>query len=97
MTKDANCILLSSIQTKNSPKNVLKRISELVQGSQTEEQFMKFVKQVGDNDKTWRFWAQFIFTDCFCYFSLYLAVRSSNWHLCLASLKQMAPMFAAFD
>ena len=97
ITKDASCILLSSIQTKNSPKNVLKRISELVQDSQSEKEFMKFVKQMGDTDKTWRFWAQFIFTDCFCYFSLYLAVRSSNWHLRLASLKQMAPMFAAFD
>lgn len=38
-----------------------------------------------------------LFSDFFCYFSLYLAVRSSNWHLCLASLKQMAPMFAAFN
>ena len=75
---DASCIFLSSIQTKNSPKNVFKRISELVQDTQTEEQFMKFVKQMDDNDKTRRFWAQFIFTYCFCYFSLYSAVRSSN-------------------
>ena len=49
IAKDASCIFLSSIQTKNSPKNVLKRISELVQDTQTEEQFMKFVKQMGDN------------------------------------------------
>lgn len=61
ITKDASCILLSSIQMKKSPSNVLKRISELVQDSQTEEEFMKFVKQMGDADKTWRFWAQFIF------------------------------------
>ena len=40
------------------------------------------------------FWAQF--TDCFCYLSSYLAIRSSNWQLRVASLIRMAPMFAAF-
>ena len=97
ITKDAGCILLSSIQMKKSPKDVLKRIGELVEDSKIEEDFMKFVKIMGDTDKTWKFWAQFIFIDCFCYFGLYLAIRSSNWQLRVASLKLMAPMFAAFD
>lgn len=97
ITKDASCILLASIQTKKSLNNVLQHISELVEDSQTEEEFMKFIKQMSDNDKTWRFWAQLVFTDCFCYFGLYLAIRSSNWQLHVASLMQMAPMFAAFD
>ena len=78
ITTDANCILLTSIQMKNSPSNLLQRISELVEDSQTQEKFKKFVEQMSDNDKTWRFWAQFVFTDCFCYLSLYLAIRSSN-------------------
>ena len=97
ITTDANSILLASIQTKKSPNSVLQRISKLVEDSQTDEDFRKFIKQMSDNDKTWKFWAQFVFTDCFCYFGLYLAIRSSNWQLRVASLMQMAPMFAAFD
>ena len=58
---------------------------------------MRFVRQRSESDKTWRFGAQFVFTDCFSYFGLYLAVRSSNWQLRVSCLKLMAPMFAAFD
>ena len=97
ITKDITCILLTGIQTKNSPKNVMQRISELVKDCHSEEDFKKFVKRMGEHDKTWKFWAQFVFTDCFCYFALYLAIRSSDWELRIASLKLMAPMFAAFD
>ena len=98
ITTDVSCILLTGIQMKkSSPKHVLQRISELIQDSQTKEDFMKVVTRRSETDKTWRFWTQFVFTDCFCYFGLYLAVRSSNWQLRVASLEQMAPIFAAFD
>ena len=33
----------------------------------------------------------------YSYLALYLAIRGSNWKLCLSRLKQMAPLFAAFD
>jgi len=97
ITEDATCILLTGIQTKNTPKNMMERICELVKDSNSEEDCKRFVKRMSENDKTWKFWAQFVFTDCFCYFGLYLAIRSSNWELRIASLKLMAPMFAAFD
>jgi len=97
ITADTSCILLTGIQMSSSPKHVMQRISELIEDNQTNEEFMKFVTQRSETDKTWKFWTQFVFTDCFCYFGLYLAVRSSNWQLRVASLKQMAPMFTAFD
>ena len=40
---------------------------------------------------------QLVFTDCYSYLALYLAIRGGNWKLRLSSLKQMAPLFAAFD
>ena len=39
ITTDTSCILLTAIQMKNSPKHVTQRISELIQDSQTEEDF----------------------------------------------------------
>ena len=97
ITDDASCILLSSIQQKKPPQHAMKRICELVKDSHTDEAFRKFVEELCETDQTWKFWAQFVFRDYFCYFSLYLAVRSSNWRLRVASLKQMAPVFTAFD
>ena len=41
-----------SRQTTNQELNVLKRIIKLVQDNKTEEEFMKIVKQMGDDDQT---------------------------------------------
>ena len=51
---------------------------------------------MAEKDKVCRLWADFL-VNCHCYVTLYLTIRSSNWNLCLASLKRMAPSFAAFD
>ena len=92
ITGDASCILLTGIQMKNSPKHVLQRINQLIQDSQD---FMRFVRQRSDRQDI-EILGSICFTDCFSYFGLYLAVRSSNWQLRVSCLKLMAPMFAAY-
>jgi len=52
---------------------------------------------LAEKDKVCHLWADFVFVNCHCYVTLYLSIRSSNWNLRLASLKRMAPLFAAFD
>lgn len=51
----------------------------------------------GKKCETWRFWAQFVFQDCFAYISLYLAIRSGKWYLRMAAIKSVAALFTAFD
>lgn len=36
-------------------------------------------------DTNWKFWIQFVFKDALAYIGLYLAIRSGNWLLRLAS------------
>jgi len=47
-------------------------------------------------DETWRFWVQFIFTDAQAYLNLFLAMRSGDCTLSVASIKQMASVFTSY-
>ena len=48
-------------------------------------------------DDIWKFWSRFIFEDCQPYIALFIAIRSENWHLRMASVKAMAADFTVFD
>jgi len=69
----------------------------LLQDSDEFTSFKEFANQIANNDATWSLWYGFVFNNCYCYLTLYLSIRSSNWKLRLSSLKQMAPLSAAFD
>ena len=73
------------------------RLSALLQDIDSLSNFMNFVHQIAEKDAVWNLWVNFVFINCYCYLKLYLAIRGSNWRLRLSSLKQMAPLFAAFD
>ena len=95
--ESVKCILTSGILENRSPDQVMERIVALVQDAKMYPKFQTFIHQMSQIDDTWKFWAQFVFSDCYCYVGLYLAIRDSNWKLRISSLKQMAPLFAAFD
>ena len=59
--------------------------------------YVSFMKSNGSKDENWQFWGQFILTDCSAFLMLYLAVRTGNWDLRVASLKEMAALFFAFN
>ena len=60
-------------------------------------QFKQFIQTMARKDDTWRFWVQYVFVDAMAYISLFLAIRSGDWHLRMSSVKSMAPIFTAFD
>ena len=61
------------------------------------EEFKKFLQAKAKMDEIWRFWIQFVFTDALAYIGLYLAIRSGDWSLREACIKEMAALFTAFD
>ena len=62
-----------------------------------QQEFRKFMNTNASLNKTWQFWAQFVFQDCFAYVTLHLAIRSGKWDLRMAAIKSMAALFTAFD
>lgn len=91
------CILSTAIQENLKPDELMKRVEGLMQDTNSQADFLKFVECQSQLDDTWKFWSQFILSDCYAYIGLYLAIRGGNWRLRMSSLKQMAPLFAAFD
>ena len=59
--------------------------------------FTFFVAQASSTNSTWKFWSQFVLKDALCYIGLFIAIRSANWDLRMASIKLMASVFSAFD
>lgn len=57
----------------------------------------QFGAKMSNLDNVWKLWSQFIFKDAMAYVSLFLAIRSGDWHLSIESVKQMASLFTAFD
>ena len=88
---------ISRILTKKelSSTEILKQVDSLL--SDDHQNFQSFIKEYCKKDDTWKFWAQFVFEDCLAYIGLYLAVRNHNWKLRVTCLKQMAPLFSAYD
>ena len=95
--KNAKCILFTGISEERLPQDIMERIATLMEDNNTSSKLMQFISEMSQKDDTWKFWYQFVFKDCYSYLSLYLAIRSSNWKLCIDSLKKMAPVFTAFD
>ena len=87
--------LLSTKECEHERQRLNKQTISLCETQQ--EDFAKFVQQMAKTDDTWKFWANFVFMDVMAYVSFFLAMRSGDWTLRLYSLKQMVPVFTAFD
>ena len=75
----------------------LNELREQLQQSSYHDKFKSFLDTMASQDPNWKFWKQFIFEDGLAYIALFLAIRSGNWELRLASIKLMAAVFTAFD
>lgn len=60
------------------------------------ENFQQFQTNCS-SDKTFHFWNNCLHRDLLAYVMLYIAMRTNNWPLRVASLKLIAPLFHAFD
>ena len=88
--------------TSQTQQSTLRNLNEMLvdileKHSDYHQHFNDFMQDQATKSKTWKFWAQFVFQDCFAYISLYLAMRSGTGNVRVASIKSMAALFSAFD
>ena len=60
-------------------------------------EFEVFCKDMSEKLETFRFWNRFVHEDCMSYIHLFIAIRSRNWNLRNAAIKNMAALFHACD
>lgn len=94
---DLKSSIQSIIDQNYSPPDHLLSIKEMLAEKSLFSEFRTYVTEQSKLDDTWRLWANFVLADCFCYVSLYVAIRMSSWDLRIGSLKSMASLFSAFD
>ena len=75
----------------------LDQLRHNIQESGYHDKFRSYVDKMASLDQNWKFWRQIVYKDALVYIGLFLAIRSGNWELRLASIKLMAPVFTAFD
>ena len=82
----------------DNASSLLKLVKHICEDeSKLKQEFNEYMSQLSSIDDTCKYWAKFIFEDCLPYVGLYVSLRSGNWNLRLASLKQMAALFTAYD
>ena len=93
-------LLDSTIDVQSIPTNVdtyASHIESILKDSNCYINFQEYVRKQGEVDHTYKYWSDFVLVDCCAYIQLYLAIRSGNWSLRVAAIKQMAPLFTVFD
>ena len=95
---DILAIVNESDLRNDTPIILIEHIEEYLEHKQYDTcSFLTYIEEHAVLDDTWRFWARFVLEDCLAYVNLFIAIRQKNWHLRIAAIKLMAPLFAAFD
>ena len=92
--------LLQNFPQSANQENAHRNLNEMIDTIEEVYAFRNFESYMNSEAKqnpTLKFWLQFLLKDCLAYLALYLAMRSGNWVLRMAALKQMGPLFTAYD
>jgi hypothetical protein len=92
-------IAMSKVNSDNTiNESIIDSLSDvLLNAAQINAIFQSHINDKSKQNELLKYWSRFVFDDCFAYVQLYLAIRSGNWNLRLSAIKQMAPLFFAFD
>ena len=82
-----DCVLYIKTNVTNF-RTKLNQLRQRIQEASYSKKFQTFLCMMEEKDLNWKFWKQFVFV---AYVGLFLAIRSGNWKLRVASIKLMPP------
>ena len=90
--------LFDDVTNEPDLQSALSRYPKLLASnfSTLESEFMEFLS-VMSLDDNWKFWTSFIMKDLVSYMAVFIGIRTRNWDLRVAGIKEMAPLFLVFD
>lgn len=93
-----NALASHSTQAKPDISSLFKLMVHLSEDEgKLSREFKQYLHDLANQDDTCKLWRKFVIEDCFPYICLYIAMRSGNWNLRMYSIKEMAPIFSAYD
>ncbi|XP_064384664.1 uncharacterized protein LOC135333611 [Halichondria panicea] len=93
--------MVQNLPPSETQESALRNINQLLEDLQEKcnvlQLFDEYIQKRESENKTVKFWIEFIFRTCVGYIALYCAVRTGQWDLRMAAIKLMVPIFTAFD
>jgi hypothetical protein len=75
LVDNVNDLIQSSVEANLTTIELISEVCAMCSQLGLNEDLLKFIKNQGEFYKTWMFWDDFVFKNCYAYITLFLSIR----------------------